>query len=187
MYNDNLNDNDVRAMAVIEGGPPLPEPMDKAPGSLGGQIVLKDGEPAAGATVEICVERMGSQFFGETPCSDQAFMRWTETDADGAFVFPDLPAGLYVITINTGEGSTWALSRSACRSSLARKSTWASSSSGRRNSYYGVMTTRYVSGRSAACSPSSNLSKGSTNEINGLRSMALSEIIHTACRTSSLS
>jgi hypothetical protein len=104
--NADLRDNDIRAMAVVEGGPPLPEPMDKAPGSLGGQVVLKDGEPAAGATVEICIERMGSRFLGETPCSDQAFMRRTETDADGAFVFPDLPAGLYVVTINIGEDWT---------------------------------------------------------------------------------
>ena len=106
MDNADLADNDVRALAVVEAGPSLPEPVDKDPGSMSGRILLENEKPANGATVEICVEYLGSQFIGETPCAGQPFVRQAETDADGYFTIPDLPAGFYVITANTGDSWT---------------------------------------------------------------------------------
>ncbi len=103
MDNAGLADNDVRSLAVVEAGPSLPETVDKELASISGRILLENREPAAGAMVEICVEFLGSRFLGETPCADQPFVRQAEMNADGHFVIPDLPAGFYVITVNTGQ------------------------------------------------------------------------------------
>ncbi|MCP4541897.1 MAG: hypothetical protein GY832_32610 [Chloroflexi bacterium] len=100
MNNADLADNNIYALAVVKAGPTLPEPMEKASGSMKGRVVLENGQPVAGSTVEICVERLGSSFYGETPCADQPFIRITETDADGHFAFSDLPVGLYVLSVN---------------------------------------------------------------------------------------
>ncbi len=102
MDNAGLVDNDLYALGVVEAGPSLPEPMEKTPGSIRGQVVLADGQPVAAAAVEICVERLGSNFYGETPCDGQPFVRTTETDAEGSFVVSDLPVGLYVLAVNVG-------------------------------------------------------------------------------------
>ncbi len=106
MDNADLADNDLRALAIVEAGPTLPEPMEKAPGSMNGRVVFEDGQPVAEATVEICPGRLGSMLFDETPCADQPFIRTTETDADGRFSIPDLPVGFYGLAVNTGDGWT---------------------------------------------------------------------------------
>ena len=106
MENAGLADHDISALAVVAGGPNLPEPQPKPAGSMQGRIAFDDATPIVNAPVEICVESIGSRFYGETPCSDQPFMRRTETDEDGMFVFHDLPPGFYVITAYTGE--SWA-------------------------------------------------------------------------------
>ena len=103
MDNAELPDHDVQALAVVQGGPVLPEPITKPAGSLSGRILDANRQPLVGAPVEICVEKMGSKFTGETPCSEQPFMRSVVTDEDGYFEFLDLPTGYYVITVYTGE------------------------------------------------------------------------------------
>ena len=104
MDNSDLGDHDIYALAVLGGGPSLPGAVEKPLGSIQGQIVHEDGEPIAGATVEICVEKLGSRFYGATPCSDQPFTSGAETDADGKFVIIDLPAGFYVVAVDAGDG-----------------------------------------------------------------------------------
>ena len=105
MDNADLSDNSFDALAVVNGGPQLPEPLDKETGSLVGSIML-DGEPYANANVEVCVESLASFYYGDTPCSDQPFFLATTADADGNFAFDELPAGMYVITVQTADG--WA-------------------------------------------------------------------------------
>lgn len=105
MDNADLADHAVSSIAVVAGGPALPEPAPKAPGGLTGTLT-KDGTPVADTLVELCVESLSSFFSGDTPCSDQPFFTSATTDAAGAFAFSDLPAGLYVITVQTADG--WA-------------------------------------------------------------------------------
>jgi uncharacterized GH25 family protein len=80
--------------------------MEKAPGSMNGRVVFEDGQPVVGATVEICPGQLSSMLFDETPCAGQSFVRTTETDADGRFAIPDLPAGFYGLAVNTGDDWT---------------------------------------------------------------------------------
>lgn len=106
MDNSGLVENDIWSAAVIAGGPILPEAEEKPKGVLSGQILDASGKPLADAPVEICVEQLGSIFYGDTPCSDQPFLLKTMTDGDGKFLFLDVPAGYYIITVNSGDG--WA-------------------------------------------------------------------------------
>jgi hypothetical protein len=106
MDNADLVDHNIYALDVAGAGPPLPDALEKAEGSLIGWIIGEDGEPLSGATVEVCVEKLYSRYYGDTPCADQPFVRGTETDADGAFTFEDLPAGFYVVTVESEDG--WA-------------------------------------------------------------------------------
>jgi len=107
MDNSPLGDNDVRAIVVSAGGPPLPALEQKAPGSLIGSVTHEDGSPLANAPIEACVETIGSSYFGDTPCSDQPYMQKSVTGADGSFNLTGLLPGYYVITVDTGSG--WAV------------------------------------------------------------------------------
>ncbi len=103
MDNADLASNDVTAVAVINGGPTLPEPAAKATGSLSGYLT-QDGAALADTYVEICVESIYSYYSGDTPCADQPFFLQTATDAQGAFRFDDLPVGSYVLVAETDTG-----------------------------------------------------------------------------------
>jgi hypothetical protein len=107
MSNSGLADNDVNFILVTNDGPALPALEEKAKGSLTGKIEKADGTPLADATIEICVETIGSSFTGDTPCSGQPFTLSTKTDANGVFLIENVPAGYYVIVADTGDGS-WA-------------------------------------------------------------------------------
>ena len=65
-----------------------------------------DGAAYPDARVEICVESLYSNFYGDTPCSDQPLFFQTTTNADGIFSFADVPPGLYVLVAETADG--WA-------------------------------------------------------------------------------
>jgi hypothetical protein len=106
MSNSDLADNDVRFVIATKDGPALPAVEEKANGSLTGTVQQADGTPLADARVEICVETIGTTFFGDTPCSDQPFFLKTTTDTDGSFLIENFPAGYYVIITETGTG--WA-------------------------------------------------------------------------------
>ncbi len=106
MSNSGLHDNDIAFVVVTKDGPALPALEEKAKGSLTGKLQDADKTPMADMRVEICVETIGSSFSGDTPCSDQPFFLSTKTDADGAFLFENVPAGYYVIVAETSTG--WA-------------------------------------------------------------------------------
>jgi len=103
MDNTNLVDHDIRALGIIDGGPPLPEPHPKSPGSITGQVVNEDGIPVARAGVEICVERLYKRSYDAPPCAGQPFSRSTETDDEGKFHFEELPSGYYALSVYDGE------------------------------------------------------------------------------------
>lgn len=104
MENANLVDNDVSDLAVLGAGPTLPAPIEKAPGSITGQLAYEDDQPIANAVIEICVERLSSRFYGPTPCADQPFIRTTTTDAEGNFTLEALPVGRYILTAEPEAG-----------------------------------------------------------------------------------
>ncbi|MBN2086004.1 MAG: hypothetical protein JW748_12365 [Anaerolineales bacterium] len=105
MDNSGLVDNEIQSIAVVGNGPALPEPLTKEPGSLVGSVSM-GGSVLANVRIEVCVESLELFFQGDTPCSEQPFLKGVETDAEGKFSFPDLPEGYYVITIQTGD--SWA-------------------------------------------------------------------------------
>ena len=106
MSNSSLHDNDIQFIVVTNDGPALPALEEKANGSLTGKLEDANNTPMADMRVEICVETIGSSFNGDTPCSDQPFFLTTKTDANGVFLFEDVPAGYYVIVAETTTG--WA-------------------------------------------------------------------------------
>jgi hypothetical protein len=106
MSNSGLGDNSVKFVVVTKDGPVLPALEEKQNGSLTGTLEQADGTPLADAPVEICIETIGTSFFGDTPCSDQPFFLSTKTDANGVFVIENVPTGYYVIVAETGTG--WA-------------------------------------------------------------------------------
>lgn len=106
MDNSDIGDNYVEFVVVSNDGPSLPALTDKPKTGLTGSLNNVNNQPMPGMRVEICVEPLSSQFSGETPCSDQPFSLSTQTDANGAFTFTDVPAGYYVIVSETGDG--WA-------------------------------------------------------------------------------
>ena len=105
MDNSDLASNNVEVLTVLGDGPMLPEQVDKANGGLVGSVV-EAGEPLVDKVVELCVEALYSSFDGATPCETQPFSVQTTTDADGAFIFEDVPVGNYVIVVETSDG--WA-------------------------------------------------------------------------------
>ncbi len=107
MHTADLADNNLYSLVVINGGPPLPTTAEKTAGTLAGELVDHTHRPIADAQVEICVHNLGSNFYGETPCSDQPFFLTTTSNGDGNFVFENVPNGRYVITIKAGKNA-WA-------------------------------------------------------------------------------
>ena len=103
MHTSGLAENEVYAVSVVGKGPKLPALEKKATGALTG-VVVRDGKPLAGATVEVCVEFIGFSYSGDTPCSGQPFSKSTSTAKDGTFTIKALPTGRYSITLETPEG-----------------------------------------------------------------------------------
>ena len=95
--------NTYESLAIIGGGPTLPAVIDKVNGSLVGMVTLDD-VALAGARIEICVQRLFSSFYGETPCSDQPLFFQSTTNDDGSFAFTDIPVGQYIIVVETADG-----------------------------------------------------------------------------------
>lgn len=105
MDNAPLIGNDISSVAVLGGGPLLPEPITLSPGGIAGVIVEQDTS-VANRVVQLCVETIYSSYEGESPCEDQPFSMETSSDENGAFSFTNVPVGYYGIVVQTDEG--WA-------------------------------------------------------------------------------
>lgn len=111
MDNSPLPANALVDVAAIRGGPKaLPKAEPTAPGSIVGRVAGAESKPVAKAKVELCVEALfaGISRVKTTPCDGQPFARSQTTDADGRFAFDDLPAGKYILAIETEPGK-WGL------------------------------------------------------------------------------
>jgi hypothetical protein len=106
MDNSEIGDNNIRFAVVTKDGPALPELVEKDKGSLAGVLHDADDNPLAKMRVEICVETIGFQVVGDSPCADQAFFLSTQTDEQGAFSIENIPVGYYLIVSETHTG--WA-------------------------------------------------------------------------------
>ena len=127
MHSASLEDNYLGALAVYQGGPSLPPLLQRAGGSISGVILASSApepapqgtqtpagpapqgtpQPLANALVEICVEPLSASFLGDSPCAGQPFLRQFQTAENGSFLFTGLPAGYYVLTVQTTDGG-WA-------------------------------------------------------------------------------
>jgi len=103
MHTSDLASNDIYALAVAGNGPPLPPLVEKGTGSIAGTIM--DGDmPVSDASVEACVEIIGSFYSSDTPCGDMPFARSATTDVEGNFVLDALPVGRYGIAFQGADG-----------------------------------------------------------------------------------
>jgi hypothetical protein len=103
MHNSGLLDGWNEHILIVGTGPDLPEPEEKPTGSISGQI-MQDGQPWGNMGVEVCVLNLGAfQYFGDTPCDGQPFLRSTTADADGKFSIPDLPPGRYFLVVQLSD------------------------------------------------------------------------------------
>ncbi len=107
MSTADLSDEDISDIAVLSAGPALPKLAEKKPGTLSGTVVKEDKTPLAEAAVEVCVEPLGFTFDGDTPCSEQPYMKSGKTNDKGEFTISDLPPGRYIVTMETDKGK-WA-------------------------------------------------------------------------------
>jgi hypothetical protein len=97
-YNSDLNTERTMGIVVLGDGPQLPAPVLKEPGSIRGKLLLADRPTDSNLHAEICLEQVLIQtYFGATPCADQAFHAVTPLDADGNFIFTDVPVGKYYL------------------------------------------------------------------------------------------
>ncbi|PKO14467.1 MAG: hypothetical protein CVU39_14530 [Chloroflexi bacterium HGW-Chloroflexi-10] len=99
MHNSDLYANAIDSLLVFGDGPVLPSPVEKENGSIRGRLSGADLQSYQDLTVEICAAVVGSQGYMTRSCasSDQAYQATTSVDADGNFVFNDVPPGRYYI------------------------------------------------------------------------------------------
>ncbi len=98
MDSSDLMNNAIEAMAVLGAGPQLPAHVNHENGALVGRVPVSDKQ------VELCVEAIYSSYDGDTPCDGQPLAFQTSADADGQFIFDDVPVGNYLIAFETDDG-----------------------------------------------------------------------------------
>ena len=86
-------------IGVGKGPATLPSPGKVATGTIRGQL-LKDDVPVVNTAVELC--ESPSMMFKKTPCTDKPFMRTVKTDAQGNFVFSNVPLSSYGVAAKVG-------------------------------------------------------------------------------------
>jgi Tol biopolymer transport system component len=99
MNNSDLYANAIDSLIVFGDGPALPSPVEKETGSIRGRLSGADLQSYQDLSVEICAADVGRQGYITRSCagSDQAYHATTSVDADGNFVFDDVPPGRYYI------------------------------------------------------------------------------------------
>jgi hypothetical protein len=115
MDNANLYANSADTMIFFGNGPQLPAPAPKAPGSVRGKFVDPNSTKShAGLLVEVCLAVAPGMFVapGHTPCDGQAYHALTSMDADGNFLFTNIPVGRYYLAIQRSSDS-WGIMAAA--------------------------------------------------------------------------
>jgi hypothetical protein len=106
MHTADLYSNIIDEIVIFGDGPQLPALTPKAPGSVHGKLVNPNPATYANMQVEICLESVYSMYYsGATPCADQVYHVLTTVDADGNFVFKDIPVGKYYLMIQVSSSS----------------------------------------------------------------------------------
>lgn len=77
MYSADLYDEFIDAIVIRGEGPPLPSLASKMPGTVHGKLSGPNPIHRPYPQVEICLERVDFGFYGETPCSHQAYHELT--------------------------------------------------------------------------------------------------------------
>jgi hypothetical protein len=102
MHTSSLPSNQLSALAVIAGGPELPELVEEPKGSVAGRLLFND-EPLQQARVQLCSVPPPIFFRGPSPCSSQLYAPAVNTDAEGRFTLAVWP-GQYFLTFTDQEG-----------------------------------------------------------------------------------
>jgi hypothetical protein len=118
-FTSDLYANDALSIIVLGDGPQLPPLTPKSPGSVRGKLVNPNSTTSyANLKVEICLDSSRGRFF-LTPCERQAYHALTTMDADGNFLFTDVPVGKYYLMIEVSP-SSWSRMKDASSPSLGR-------------------------------------------------------------------
>ena len=107
--NADLFANNADEIVLFGNGPQLPAPLKRASGSVRGRMV---NPPAAGLRVEMCVQPV-QYISGNTPCAGQSYHPLTNMDAQGNFLFEDVPPGRYFLMLETAPHSWAAMVKSS--------------------------------------------------------------------------
>ena len=101
MDNADLFANDNDRIDILGDAPPLPAPITKASGSVSGKT---NNVTASNLRAELCLFIPQYGYPGATPCADQAYHALTTLDANGNFLFKDVPPGKYRLVEETSTG-----------------------------------------------------------------------------------
>ena len=102
---EHLHDQEQQGARDNRGGngPALPQPTQPKVGSLTG-LIMFGTEPAEDASIVLCSDKPGMIFSGPHPCADYPFFYEASTDAEGRYVFTDIPIGEYQATWRVPDG-----------------------------------------------------------------------------------
>ena len=92
---------DIKTLLVLNNGPTLPTPGPTLRANVKG-LILRDGQPVAYATVELCASPALIYYRRGTPCSKDPLRRVATTDAQGNFVFQDVPISSFSFAVRDG-------------------------------------------------------------------------------------
>ena len=98
-FTSDLYSNIITHIIALGDGPQLPALSPKTPGSVRGRLINSGTISYAGLQVELCLKQVLTARGEKTPCADQAYHALTTMDAEGNFLFTDIPVGKYYLVI----------------------------------------------------------------------------------------